>query len=68
MLLRIGADADAETFPAFHPADGADQFVGMGIPARGGGETLFSRQGVPAQGHDIVDAQVLEVLDEPFDF
>ena len=66
MLLGIAADADAEAGAAVHPADGAHEFVGMGIPAGNGVEALFTGEGIAPEGHHVVDSQEVEVLYQPF--
>ena len=67
MLFRIAADTDAETPAAVHPANAPDEFIRVGIPAGNRCETLFARKGIPAQGHQVVDAEEAEILHQPFD-
>ena len=68
MLLRITADTDAEmpAVLAFKVADGRDKLVRVRIAGRIGRKPFFAGQGIAPQGHDVLDAHELEVLQQRF--
>ena len=63
VLFRIAADADAERrLSLFKLPHGGNQFISVGIAARGRGEAFFAEDRVPTQGEDIVDSKKFIVV------